>query len=321
MYLQPQYFLPEIKKDTETKARVQGVMAQMEKFDFFFGLSLGICILGHADSLSAAIQRKTLSACEAKKTANLTVNTLTSIRNDDSWSLFWVKTKAAAAQIPTVNSSKLPRKRRAPMRLEECVGGQAPPEYSKTEEAHYRRIYYECLDLVSTAITSRFNQPDYEIYVQCENLLLWSILGEDIEEPIRRVVKFFEGDFSIENLRRHLQVFAANFKAESSPPSIIDVFSYVEGLSAAKRALMSEVVKVVELLLVAPVTNATSERSFSILRLIKQYLRSTMTQARLNHLMTCSIYRERVDKLDLRKVANNFITGHDHRMDMFGLFK
>jgi len=110
---------------------------------------------------------------------------------------------------------------------------------------------------------------------------------------------FFQGDFSIEYLRRHLQVFAANFKAESLPPSIIDVFSYVQGLSVAKRALMSKVVKVVELLLVAPATNATSECSFSILRLINQCLRSTMTEARLNHLMICSIYKERMDKIDL----------------------
>jgi len=117
------------------------------------------------------------------------------------------------------------------------------------------------------------------------------------------------------------QLFAANFKAESLPPSIVDVFSYVQGLSAAKRALMSEVVKVVELLLVAPAANATSERSFSILRLINQYLRSSMVEARLNHLMICSIYKERMDKLDLRKVANYFIADHDNRMDMFGPFK
>jgi len=100
------------------------------------------------------------------------------------------------------------------------------------------------------------------------------------------VVDFFQGDFSIENLRRHLQVFAANFKAESLPLSIIDVFSYVQGLSAAKRALMSEVVKVVELLLVAPATNATSERSFSILRLINQYLHSSMAEQLQNKTFT-----------------------------------
>ena len=83
----------------------------------------------------------------------------------------------------------------------------------------------------------------------------------------------------------------------------------MQRLSAAKRALISEIVKVVELLLVAPATDATSMRSFCIRHVINQYLRSTMTDARLNHLMICSIYKERMDKLDLRKVATYFITG------------
>ena len=37
----------EVVRDTEMKARIQGVTAQMKKFDFFFGLSLGLLILKH----------------------------------------------------------------------------------------------------------------------------------------------------------------------------------------------------------------------------------------------------------------------------------
>ena len=311
-------------KDTETKARVQGVMAQMTKFDFFFGLSLGICILGHADSLSSAIQSKALSACQAKATADMTVKTLASLRCDESWRHFWEKTKSAATQIPSMNSPKLPRKRRAPLVLEECIGGKAPPEYFQTEEAYYRRIYYEALDLVTTTIVSRFDQPDFAIYMHDENVLLSCVTGDDVTESIQKVVGFFNGDFTLESLTRHLQVFAANFRAEngqSKSRSIVDVFTYLQKLSSAERSLMSEVTKVAELLLVAPATNATSERSFSILRLVKQYLRSTMTEERLNHLMTCSIYKDRLDKLNLQEVANSFISGHENRMHMFGLFK
>ena len=35
----------EVVRDTEMKARIQGVTAQMKKFDFFFGVSLGLLIL------------------------------------------------------------------------------------------------------------------------------------------------------------------------------------------------------------------------------------------------------------------------------------
>ena len=56
-----------------------------------------------------------------------------------------------------------------------------------------------------------------------------------------------------------------------------------------------------------PATNFTSERTFSLLKLIKTYLRPTMTQGRLNHMMILSAYRNRLDEMDLRKTASIFV--------------
>ena len=69
-----------------------------------------------------------------------------------------------------------------------------------------------------------------------------------------------------------------------------------------------------QLLLVMPETNATSERSFSALRRIKTYLRSTMSQARLNHLMVLHYHQDFTDSLDIKLVANDFISAHESRM-------
>ena len=60
-------------------------------------------------------------------------------------------------------------------------------------------------------------------------------------------------------------------------------------------------------MMVMPATNSTSEKAFSLLKLIKTYLRSTMRQGRLNHLMILSAYRNRLDEMDLRKVASIFV--------------
>ena len=51
--------------------------------------------------------------------------------------------------------------------------------------------------------------------------------------------------------------------------------------------------------LVMPATNAVSQRSFSTLRRGKSYLRATVNQQRLNHLMIASIYKESLDAMDL----------------------
>jgi hypothetical protein len=55
-----------------------------------------------------------------------------------------------------------------------------------------------------------------------------------------------------------------------------------------------------------PVTVAASERSFSKLKLIKNYLRSSVGQMRLSRLAIISIERDRAIKLDAPVVIRNF---------------
>ena len=84
-------------------------------------------------------------------------------------------------------------------------------------------------------------------------------------------------------------------------------------------SLMSEVGLFLKLVSVMPATNACSERSFSILRLIKSYLRSTMRQQCLNHLMVLNVHKEFTDKPSLINVAHEFISGSEHRKNVFGM--
>ena len=77
--------------------------------------------------------------------------------------------------------------------------------------------------------------------------------------------------------------------------------------------MIPEVVTLIRLYLMCPATTATAERSFSQLRRLKTYLRSTMTQRRLNSLIILNMYQEDVDNLDLTKLVNKFISKNDMR--------
>ena len=79
------------------------------------------------------------------------------------------------------------------------------------------------------------------------------------------------------------------------------------------RAIYSEIVTLVTILLVNPATNATSERTFSALRRVKTYLRSTMTQTSMNNLITLQVHKERTDALDLKAIANEFTARNERR--------
>ena len=86
------------------------------------------------------------------------------------------------------------------------------------------------------------------------------------------------------------------------------------------KRLLSEVDKLLKLYLTVPATSATSERNNSIIKRIKTYMRSTMTQQRMNNVLICHAMKERTDKLNLTEIAKMFISVNDERQKYFGHF-
>jgi len=74
-----------------------------------------------------------------------------------------------------------------------------------------------------------------------------------------------------------------------------------------------DVVKLCKIYLVNPATTSTAERSFSLLRRLKNYLRTTMMQQRLNHCLILNLYKDRVDCLDIESLVNEFICNADSK--------
>jgi hypothetical protein len=70
-------------------------------------------------------------------------------------------------------------------------------------------------------------------------------------------------------------------------------------------------------LLTIPVTIASAERSFSKLKLLKTYLRSTMTEERLNDLAIIALEGEMLEKIDYENIIEDFISKNTKRMMLF----
>ena len=148
--------------DTEMKVRIRGVDIHMRTFDYMYGVILGELILKHSDNLSKSLQSPSLSAVEGHHLALVIVETLKTLRIDDSFT-----------QSKGIDDPKLPRKSQPPETLNQYFG------YSNTTPVHlanakdtYRKHYFEALDLVISAIQERFEQRDNKIYASCEELLL-----------------------------------------------------------------------------------------------------------------------------------------------------
>ena len=72
------------------------------------------------------------------------------------------------------------------------------------------------------------------------------------------------------------------------------------------------------ILLTIPITVASVERSFSKLKLLKSYLRSTMTQERLNGLATIALENDVLEKIKYEDMIEDFISRNTRRMLLFG---
>ena len=72
---------------------------------------------------------------------------------------------------------------------------------------------------------------------------------------------------------------------DTSEFDVNDLVTFLTSLDSSRRKLLREISTLRKPLLFMPPTNAVGERSFSALKRVKTYLRSTMGDSRLNHLM------------------------------------
>ena len=308
------------------KARLYGVSAQMRKFEFLFGVIIGEMLLRHTDNLNQALQKKTLSAAEGQQIAKMVITTLQSLRTEDSYSLFWEKVTTTAESLD-VADPQLPRQRKMPKRYDDST---SQAYFHPIPKVHYRQIYYEAIDNIINLLQYRFEQPGYQVYCKLEHLLSKACKQENFDVELQFIKSFYKDDFNEEVLKCQLLTFGVDFKGTYSQSygtqqslahiTIFDIRDYFQSLSPAQRQLLDQVCRVLMIILVMPATNATSERSFSALRRVKNYLRSTMTQQRLNNLMVLHVHKERTNDLSEVDICNDFVADSETRLRIFGKF-
>ena len=83
---------------------------------------------------------------------------------------------------------------------------------------------------------------------------------------------------------------------------------------------LSNVLRLLQFYLLAPMSAASGGRTFSSQRRVKTYLRSTMTEVRYNNLMVLHVNKERTDKLDLNLIANVELDSSENYNDKLHIY-
>ena len=122
-------------------------------------------------------------------------------------------------------------------------------------------------------------------------------------------------ELNVEQLIIELKMFHSRF----SYKTVTEAVEQVRGMVPEVRQLFVSVIELIVLLLVNPASSATAERSFSSLRRLKTWLRSTISQERLNACAVCLTHRDLLKLLDMRQIAADFISRNDYRRSVFGV--
>ena len=126
----------------------------------------------------------------------------------------------------------------------------------------------------------------------------------------------YASDIDIEQLKVELKTFEVMFEGKNVI-CFDDLLQSMQSLPREEMKLVGNVVKICKLLAVNPATSATAERTFSMARRIKTWMRSTMLPSRFNSLAVLNFHKERTDNLDLIYIANLFVC-NDNCRSLFG---
>ena len=171
------------------------------------------------------------------------------------------------------------------------------------------------VDKAISSIENRFEQ--FQIYEDIFGFLfnftkLKSLDNDSLQKYCLKLEDFLKHDvyYDIDglDLSSELNILIEILQIKDYTP--IDRLNYIKRLDSFPNTCIAY-----RILLTIPVTVASTERSFSKLKLIKSYLRSTISQERLSGLAILSIENEILEESEYKNLISQFASQKARKID------
>ena len=246
-------------------------------------------------------------------------------RTDIAFDRFYSGTVEEAQEY--TDDPVLPRYRRTPRQMD---SGSAPHRFESPVD-YFCVQYFELMDLLLGEITQRFDQTSLSLPLAVQKLLLSSTNSSGGDDNLvavpQVVVDAYSSDVNIKKLERQIEMLpdlVNVYTAEQNVKklTVTNVRTIAEMLLnvPSAKGMFTEIDKLIRVFFTIPITTATAERFFSVLRHIKTYLRSSMTEERLNNVILLHSHKDLTSNLDLKEVGQLFIHANSRRHSFFGSF-
>jgi hypothetical protein len=291
----------ELKSDKSTQDQAKSLLKKMKKYDFIFSLATMRFIMRHCKVLVVQLQDEGLNLLDALTLVSATTSALEKIRNTVDVDNQVRAASEMARQFgcdPHQEFTQHHRKRLLPMRFDERPENEAELTFA----SFYRREVFSILDQLIADCKENWNRVFENIKPFSILLPPWEKITEELAEGLCILLG---GVITSGNLVAELSILREE-KNEGIPlksQSVQDVAAFI----SEKKLVYPTCNIAFTFLQTAPVTVASNERSFSKLKVVKNKLRSTMLQDRLESLMLISSERDLSEGLDLQAVIKNWI--------------
>jgi hypothetical protein len=312
----------------ETKTKLISLEKSMAKAKTYLSILISTTVFAHCEDLAKELQSIKITATGAIRSAHLLIAVLRRLRSDKEFDDIYSACEAIANNLHLKPITEDDRRRTAPPPARyENKAMPAPPHTFSTRDK-LRQEYFMCLDLLVNEIERRFDQPGLKRLVALETMLSNSCrsTATNTLEQVQEVVKVYEDVDSVK-LARELGMLPDLLKNTaygnmSSKKSFTAAeLAAVLSENETVRGLFSETLKIIAVLLVVPASAANAERSFSALRRLKTWFRSTIAQERLTHLAILNCHKERVKHINIDAICQEFVSKTSERLATFGIIQ
>uniref|UniRef100_A0A8C4F7V8 HAT C-terminal dimerisation domain-containing protein n=1 Tax=Dicentrarchus labrax TaxID=13489 RepID=A0A8C4F7V8_DICLA len=306
--------LEEIASENHPQRAVEarGILAQID-LNFAGSLVLFRKVLSDSNFLSDMLQSKTVDYAKAVELIEALKETLVQYRSQASFEEMWSDTLDLCQRSNIDTTQRKPKRPRQTTKvlqdtiIHSTLGQHVVPDSKHT---FCVSVYYPVLDNMIGEIGRRFSNTNCNI-IQGDQALNPSSPTFLREEAVLLLAEAY--DSNIEDLKHELhqsrRVLDRKKGEKESPTTLMEFTQFLKPY----EDVFYELFRLCKIAVVLPVSSASCEQIFSSLRLIKTYLRSTMTEKRLSSLTVLSIESKRTEALDLDTFVKRFAEQHGNR--------
>jgi hypothetical protein len=278
----------------------------MISFEFVFILCLMREILEITEQLGQALQKKSQDIVNAIRLVQTTKILLEKMRSDDGWETFICKVMEFCVDhdidIPNMDETYILR------------GGRArrQPNHFTTDHFFRVEVFRATLDTQLAELNLKFNEKVIGLLSICVTLVPKNGFASfQSSEICKMVEKYYPADFNqqeIIGLEYQLNYFVVEASRSDDLKRIATLAELCKCLvNTGRHRVFNLVDRLLRLLVTLPVSTATAERAFSILKIIKTRLRNRMEDDFLANSMLVNIEAEILGDYNYEDIIHDFI--------------